>query len=675
MKELMDVVKSELSGPKAKACVAELTRFHRIQGSSMMDEAARHVSAELKRVGVDKVRIERYPADGRQKYWTYTSVMGWNVRSAELRLLEPREKLLAKFSEIPQSLHTFSKGTPRNGVTAELIDVGKGVSDEDYSGKDVKGRVVLATGLAKSVHNAAVTKRGAAGVLTDTLSYEFLGVRESADIPDAHSYQGIWPDARAARKTRFGFSLSRRQGNELRRYIESGKTVKLHAKVDADLTPGKYSIVSATIPGSERPEEEIFLVAHLCHPRPSANDNASGSGLLIEIARTITKLIGSGRIERPKRTIRFLWVPETVGTVVFLSKHPELHERLVAGVNLDMVGEDQEQCRSTLCMDCTPDSLPSYLNDLVYSMVERANAEYDNMAKLGMVSDFRYARTPFSGGSDHAEFNEASVGAPCVGLTQWPDLFYHTSMDTIDKVSEDSLRRVGLAAATSVLTLADADTDVIHELSSLTASEGMKRISHAVGEAAKKLFSLKSKPAEARRAVDFHTMRLKHIITREEEAVRSVARLDDMVGDDGFVESQIASVREHGSNELSRLSEIISGSLSGGSRSRSRKKAGSRAGSRARAIVPKRRFRGTIDTDLILDELGEEDYGWYRRMGEKDSLFSKKMYEIVNLMDGKRDLSEITDFVSAEYGHTDHRDVLRFVEDLKRIRLVSYRSD
>jgi hypothetical protein len=62
-------------------------------------------------------------------------------------------------------------------------------------------------------------------------------------------------------------------------------------------------------------------------------------------------------------------------------------------------------------------------------------------------------------------------------------------------------------------------------------------------------------------------------------------------------------------------------------------------------------------------------------MGEKDSLFSKKMYEIVNLMDGKRDLSEITDFVSAEYGHTDHRDVLRFVEDLKRIRLVSYRSD
>ncbi|MGD9963688.1 MAG: hypothetical protein AB7S97_07320, partial [Thermoplasmata archaeon] len=227
------VVKDELSGSVAKSYVASVTRFHRIQASPMMYAAAEHVRDELKSFGVDEVRIERYPSDGRRRYWTHMTVVGWTVSGAELRLVEPCERLLAKFSDIPQSLHTFSKGTPRGGVTAELVDVGKGVSDKDYAGKKIKGKLVLATGRGTTVHREAVIKRGAAGVITDGLSYEFHGVRESADIPDAHAYQGIWPTAAQAKKSTFGFSLSRRQGNELRRYLASGKPVRLHAKVDA----------------------------------------------------------------------------------------------------------------------------------------------------------------------------------------------------------------------------------------------------------------------------------------------------------------------------------------------------------------------------------------------------------------------------------------------------------
>ena len=674
----MRLVKDELSGSTAKSYVAGLTKFHRIQGSPMMLSAAEHVKDELARIGVGDVTIEQFPADGRSKFWTYTSVMGWSVKSAELRLMEPEERLLARFDDIPQSLHTYSRGTPEGGVTAELVDVGKGLSDKDYAGKRVKGRFVLATGQAKRVHSEAVVKRGAAGVITDALSYEFPKVRESKDVPDAHSYQGIWPNARDAEKIRFGFSLSKRQGDELRKHLESGKTVKLHARVDADLSPGKYSMVSAAITGSARPEEEIFMVAHLCHPRQSANDNASGSGLLLEVARTIVALMRSGRIERPKRTIRLLWVAETVGTVAFLSSHPECHKRLIAGMNLDMVGEDQAKCRSTLCMDCTPDSLPSYLNDLVYSMIERSSAECDSMVALGMVSNFRHSRTSFTGGSDHTEFNEATVGVPCVGLTQWPDMFYHTSMDTLDKVSEDSLRRVGLAVAASALTLADADADTIHELASMTCSEGMERISDAVGRAARELFDLNGQATGSGKSTDepdladYHRMRLEHIIEREQKAVRSVVRLDGEAGTDEFVERQAVAVAEHGSKELSRLDEIIGASRYGWTRDRTSMEDKRVAEPLARKVAPERRFEGTIDTDLMIEELGDEGYGWYRDIDDRDPLFSRKMYEIVNLMDGKRDLHELTRFVSAEYGRTDHRDVLRFIDDLKRMHLVSY---
>jgi hypothetical protein len=674
--EFGKLVKDELSGSSAKSYVAGLTKYHRIQASPMMRDAANHVRDELLKIGVEDVAIEEFVADGRRKYWTYRSSIGWDVRGAELRLVEPKERLLADFADVPQSLHTFSAGTPEKGVTAELVDVGKGLTDKDYAGKKVKGKMVLATGLGRLVQREAVIKRGAVGVVTDTLAYEFPGVRESVDVPDAHSYQGLWPDAETARKLGFGFSLSRRQGNELRKYLHDGKKVKLNAKVDADLKKGKYCVVTAVIRGSSRPDEEVFLTAHLCHPKPSANDNASGSGLLMEIARTIVALTESGRIDRPKRSIRFLWVPETVGTAIYLSQHPMIFDRIIAGINLDMVGEDQELCKSTLCMDSTPDSLPSYLNDLVYSNVERSNAEYDSAVKLGIPSRFRCARTGFSGGSDHAEFNESTVCAPCVSLTQWPDLFYHTSMDTMDKVSEESLRRVGWAVAVSALTLADADREMVHELACLTASEGIGRISRAVGDGSKELHDIVREEkmagaARLSRAAMFRLSKVQHVIDREIAAVRSLGRLDSVAGSDDFVECQAAAVEEHGLKEMARFERIVNAVSEGGKPGRGRTKE-SEAEKEARRITPRRRFKGTLDLDTLSETLGEKKFAWYKEADSKDIGFSKKMYEVVNLSDGRRTLHEIVEFVTAEFGPTDHRDVIRFVSCLKEARLVSY---
>ena len=671
-----ELVKGELSGSRAKSFVAGLTRFHRIQASPMMRNAAEHVKEELLRIGVDEVAIEEFPADGRRKYWTYRSAVAWSIRAAELHLVEPRERLLARFADVPQSLHTFSKGTPKQGVTAELVDVGKGLTERDYAGKKVKGKIVIATGPARRVQKEAVVKRGAAGVITDTLAYEFPGVRESIDVPDAHSYQGLWPDAEDAKRMTFGFSLNRRQGNELRKYLHDGDKVVLRANVDADLGKGKYCVVTARIHGSSESDDEVFLVSHLCHPKPSANDNASGCGMLMEIARTISNLINSGKMARPKRAIRFLWVPETVGTAMYLSQHEELHSRLVAGINLDMVGEDQERCRSTLCMDSTPDSMPSYLNDLVYSNVIRSNAEYDSAVRIGVPTTFRYKRTPFSGGSDHAEFNEATVSVPCVSLTQWPDLFYHTSLDTIDKVSEESLRRVGWAVAVSALTLSDADERTVHELAALTASEGMTRISNAVRDASTELNEVKrdakrSGASQLSKLVLHSRSKVAHVIAREIAAVRSLERLDSDSGADEFTMSQAAAVKEHGAHELSRLEQIIC-AANDGKPLRIRPSRSADAKREIRDARPRKRFKGTLDPETLLETLGEERYAWYRDVDAKDSAFSKKMYEALNLADGTRTLDEIAEFVSSEFGPTDHGDILRFMRDLKDAKLVSY---
>jgi aminopeptidase YwaD len=266
---LNKLVKEELSGNVAKSFVAQISRFHRIQASTMFHEAAEYVKDELMKMGLKDAVIEQFPADGARKYWTHTSPVGWTVKSAELRLIEPEEKLLIDYKDLPQGLHTFSKATPIEGVPAELVDVGAGTKPADYEGKDVKGKFVLATGRARLVHEQAVYKYGAAGVITDAITYEMPNVRESLDIPDAHAYQGIWPTAEELEKVTFGFSLSKRQGNELRTLLKAGKPVKLRAKVDAQLFAGRLDVVTTTIPGQSRPSEEVFLIAHLCHPKPS----------------------------------------------------------------------------------------------------------------------------------------------------------------------------------------------------------------------------------------------------------------------------------------------------------------------------------------------------------------------------------------------------------------------
>jgi hypothetical protein len=678
---LNKLVKDELSGVVAKGFVGQITRFHRIQASTMFHEAAEYVKNELLKIGLRDVTIEQFPADGKTKYWTYTSPIGWTVKSAALYLTEPEEKLIVRYEDVPTCLHSYSKATPAEGVTAELIDVGTGTKPKDYEGKDVKGKFVLATGRATLVHEQAVYKLGAAGVVTDTITYEMPGVRESLDIPDAHAYQGIWPNAEEQDKVTFGFSLSKRQGNRLRALLRSGKTVKLKAKVDAQLFPGNEDVITATIQGKTKPNEEIFLIAHLCHPKPSANDNASGSGLLIEIARTIMTLINSGKIEQPARTIRFFWVPETMGTVAYLSHHEDTFNRFVAGINLDMVGQNQELCKSTLNLDRTPDSCPSYLNDYVYSLIEKSIEEFDTVTGFGSSSTFRYNTTTFSGGSDHAEFTNSTVSVPCVMLLQWPDLFYHTSMDTIDKVSEDSLKRIGWITTVAVLTLANATADTAYLLANQTALKGITRIEDTTREATEELFKKKEdpkleKPAElakelAKTAIRYKN-KIEHIIWREKEATKSVKKLAENPELNTLINKLCKDITNQGQQKIARLEEILNFIAKTSAISIPEKLEETQAETEIKKLVPKRLFKGTLSSDILKKALGEKEYEWYQEIYEKDPKFGIKTAEFINFIDGKRRAYDIVKAISGEYNETNLEQVLKFLRDLEKAKLVTF---
>src|SRR5258708_35373820 len=126
--------------------------------------------------------------------------------------------------------------------------------------------------------------------------------------------------------------VSLKTGRGMKEKLASGEQIRLRAVVKAGQHPGFYEVVTATIPGADAKlkEEEIAFSCHLDHQRPGANDNASGCATILEVARTLQKLIGEGKLTRPARTIRVFWPPQIEGTLALVNGKPEFARRIIA---------------------------------------------------------------------------------------------------------------------------------------------------------------------------------------------------------------------------------------------------------------------------------------------------------------------------------------------------------
>jgi hypothetical protein len=163
-----DAIATEYSGEAAQENTRRIVEYHRIQGSPMMAAVAHEVvDAQLKMYGVVSF-LEQFPSDGKTKYGTYTSPMGWDMRSGELwvetvgDVKDFKPTLLCRYADVPMCVSTYSKGGDWSG---ELVDVGSGTSDSNYKDVDVRGKVALASGYAANVVRQAVLKHGAVGVV------------------------------------------------------------------------------------------------------------------------------------------------------------------------------------------------------------------------------------------------------------------------------------------------------------------------------------------------------------------------------------------------------------------------------------------------------------------------------------------------------------------------------
>ncbi len=653
-----DLLHQELSGEMAKEYAIAISRFHRIQGSRGYRAAGEYVIRTLLESGFEPsdAFVESFPSDGKVVYQTWQSPSGWDIERGELRMVEPFEERLIGYPEIAMSVMTYSNAGHAKG---ELVWVGPGTDPEHYQGKDVQGKIVLCTGYGGDVHRLAVLEYGASAIVC------YLDDERAMEFPDMLAYTGMWPRTEELDRVRFGFNITRRMGERLRGLLEAGQRVVLDATVEGiGLEPFWMDVPVAVIPGSDPDAGELVYCAHLDHPKESANDNGSGSAAMMDMAVTLKRLIDRGRLPQPRRPLRFLWVPEFYGMMAYVDAHPEmvgpaLGGKTLGNINLDMVGENLEMIHTRMILTRTPASIPSVVNDVVENMAEMVT-RMNIRTPRGSLSFPNIALTPYSGGSDHNIFIDRKV--PGMMLGHSPDYTHHTSEDTPDKVDPVELERTEVLATAAFWYLANLDDEQGVELAYLAGAKAAERLGEATREGMRHL--LTAPPEALDHAWAEVENRIQHHLEWGETAVRDVLHFNDSPPVEAAVQAQLA-ILEGQARTLSR--GVATAARGEGAEGRSAPPLSRQEDNR----VPRRLTRGPLAGGLPANRLTPERAAWYS--SSQNPLRGTYAFELVNFIDGRRDITGIRDALSAEFAPVPTQAVGRFVEDLVAAGLAEWK--
>ena len=211
-------------------------------------------------------------------------------------------------------------------------------------------------------------------------------------------YQSTW-----------GFCLSHRQLESL------DLNGRYRVVIDAELNDeGSLTYADLVLPG--RSKQEILFSTYICHPS-MANNELSGP--------LVTAFLGRELMKRELQwTYRFVFVPETIGPIYYLSKHGEhLKEQLRAGYVVTTVGD---------------------AGDFTYKRSRRGDAEADRAAELvlAQTEDNYLVEDFFPIGSDERQYCSPGFNLPVGSLMRtryynYPE--YHTSGDNKDLISFEAL--------------------------------------------------------------------------------------------------------------------------------------------------------------------------------------------------------------------------------------------
>jgi Zn-dependent M28 family amino/carboxypeptidase len=204
--------------------------------------------------------------------------------------------------------------------------------------------------------------------------------------------------------------------------------VKMHLLLQAITEKRVTQNVRCLLPGTLVPEERVILGAHHdTENNPGADDNASGIGVLLELARVISA-------HPCKRTIEF-YSPgceegRSIGSWEYCKRHKSDLRNIVAFINVDGVGGGGDLCIIT--EGGWPDKKKIITHEWLCLFVDKVAKELNYKTKFAAID---------LGSGDEGRFIDA--GVPSVFLYKPWEAHYHSMLDIPEYVDPNTLKVVG----------------------------------------------------------------------------------------------------------------------------------------------------------------------------------------------------------------------------------------
>ncbi len=558
---------NELSGDRAFEQIRILTQWHRDSGMDGFFAASDYVMDQARKAGLTDVKFVEQKLD----------VANYTAKSAELWITDPVE---IKLADIGDHAVYLSDGSHDANITAELVWIGTGTKAE-LEKIDVAGKIVLINGNPQTAVSNAVWAKGAVGVISFTTSES----KSPLDFPDQIAWTRISANPPEGKAGTFAFNLSPRKGEMLKKMLTSSTTedffatgkkttggkVTVRVKVDTEIgkAPGRTGFVEGFIRGSKyHDDQQIVITAHLQEEQGSANDDGSGCANLLEIARTLNKLIAEGKIQRPLRDIRFWWTDEIYSEYRYFRDNPTEPAKLLLNLHEDMVGAKQSIGGRIQNLIFAPHSITTYLDAVFESIgtfVINTNNAFITAGRMGGLprphsrpiyatrgthEPFGAMFVPFFDASDNLNFVEGAIGVPSVALINWDDYYIHSSDDDLWQIDQTQLKRNAFIIASMAYYFGKAEKDQTNLLLSETYTQGSKRLANDLQAAFGEIQGLSDKEEGWKNA----NIIVEQGILREIRALQSVSRIN---GNDAEGNKAItAAVSQMKLRQASMLSEI-----------------------------------------------------------------------------------------------------------------------
>ena len=209
---------------------------------------------------------------------------------------------------------------------------------------------------------------------------------------------------------RWGFCLSFNDFQRLDTASEFRVFIDSEFKEDGNLTYGELIIKGEV-------EEEIFFSSYVCHPQ-MVNNELSGPSVLTGIAESLLK-------KDNYYSYRFVLIPETIGSIVYLSKNlNELKKNVIGGFNISCVGDERS-------WGLVPSRYGNNISDKIGEYILKKH--HPNFIKYSWLDR----------GSDERQYCSPGIDLPISSITrskfgEYPE--YHTSLDNFDVVTEKGLK-------------------------------------------------------------------------------------------------------------------------------------------------------------------------------------------------------------------------------------------